>query len=100
MFLKKDKRPSGRVYLSIVEGFRDPHTKKSKQRKVKSLGFLDDLEKEYDDPIAFFSNLAREMTEESKEMKLPLDFSFSPNETIDSSIVLRKKVCLLCVGQR
>ena len=92
MFLKKDKRPSGRVYLSIVEGFRDPHTKKSKQRKVKSLGFLDDLEKEYDDPIAFFSNLAREMTEESKEMKLPLDFSFSPNETIDSSIVLRKNL--------
>ncbi len=45
MFLKKDKRPNGRVYLSIVEGYRDPNTKKPKQRKVKSLGFLDELEK-------------------------------------------------------
>ncbi|HHW70384.1 MAG TPA: hypothetical protein GX392_03565, partial [Clostridiales bacterium] len=45
MFLKKDKRPNGRIYLSIVEGYRDPKTKKPKQRKVKSLGFLDELEK-------------------------------------------------------
>lgn len=47
MFLKKDKRPNGRLYLSIVEGYRDPHTKKPKQRKVRSIGFLDDLEKKY-----------------------------------------------------
>ena len=92
MFLKKDKRPNGRVYLSIVEGYRDPHTKKSKQRKVKSIGFLDDLEKEYDDPLSFFSNLAKEMTKEANEKDLPLDFSFSPNETIDTSSVLRKNL--------
>ncbi|SCZ10671.1 hypothetical protein SAMN03080606_04301, partial [Alkaliphilus peptidifermentans DSM 18978] len=61
MFLKKDKRPNGRVYLSIVEGFREPGTGKTKQRKVKSLGYLDDLEGKYDDPIAFFTELAKEM---------------------------------------
>ncbi|SES93790.1 hypothetical protein SAMN03080614_10221, partial [Anaerobranca gottschalkii DSM 13577] len=59
MFLKKDKRPNGRIYLSIVESYRDPQTKKPKQRKVKSLGFLDELEKEYDDPIAHFSLVAK-----------------------------------------
>lgn len=92
MFLKKDKRPNGRLYLSIVEGYRDPHTKKTKQRKVKSIGFLDDLEKQYDDPIAFFANLAKEMTEDAKEHELSLDFTFSPNETIDSSNVLRRNL--------
>lgn len=92
MFLKKDKRPNGRLYLSIVEGYRDPHTKKTKQRKVQSIGFLDDLEKKYDDPITFFTNLAKQMTEEAKEKELPLDFSFSPDETIDSSNVLRKNL--------
>jgi transposase len=92
MFLKKDKRPNGRLYLSIVEGYRDPHTKKAKQRKVRSIGFLDDLEKKYDDPITFFTNLAKEMTEEAKEKELSLDFSFSPDETIDSSNVLRKNL--------
>ncbi len=92
VFLKKDKRPNGRVYLSIVEGFRDPNTKKSMQRKVKSLGFLDDLEKEYDDPIAYFSNLAKEMTEETREKELSLNFSFSPDESINTSSVLRKNL--------
>ena len=92
MFLKKDKRPNGRIYLSIVEGYREPGTKKTKQRKVKTLGFLDDLEKEYDDPISFFSELAKEMTEAAKEHELPLDFSFSRNETIDTSTVLRKNL--------
>lgn len=92
MFLKKDKRPNGRIYLSIVEGYREPGTGKTKQRKVKSLGFLDDLQKEYEDPISFFSDLAKEMTEEAKENTLPLDFSFSRNETIDTSSVLRKNL--------
>ena len=92
MFLKKDKSPNGRIYLSIVEGYREPSTGKTKQRKVKSLGFLDDLQKEYEDPISFFSDLAKEMTEEAKENTLPLDFSFSRNETIDTSSVLRKNL--------
>jgi len=92
MFLKKDKRPNGRIYLSIVEGYRDPNTKKPKQRKVKSLGYLDALEKEYDDPISYFTNMASEMTEEAKENTLPLDFSFSPDEAIDKSAVLRKNL--------
>lgn len=92
MFLKKDKRPNGRVYLSIVEGFREPGTGKTKQRKVKSLGYLDDLEGKYDDPIAFFTELAKEMSRDAREKDLPLNFSFSPNETIDSSSVLRKNL--------
>ncbi|SNT02163.1 Transposase DDE domain-containing protein, partial [Anaerovirgula multivorans] len=92
MFLKKDKRPNGRVYLSIVEGFREPGTGKTKQRKVKSLGYLDDLESEYDDPIAYFTELAKEMTRDAREKELPINFTFSPNETIDSSSVLRKNL--------
>ena len=92
MFLKKDKRPNGRLYLSIVEGYREPGTGKSKQRKVKTLGYLDDLEREYNDPILHFTNIAKRMTEEAKEKELPLDFSFSPKDTIDSSTVLRKNL--------
>lgn len=92
MFLKKDKRANGRVYLSIVEGYREPVTKKTKQRKVKTLGYLDDLEKEYEDPILYFTELAKNMTDESNSKEAALDFSFSPNETIDSSMVLRKNL--------
>jgi transposase len=92
MFLKKDKRPNGRIFLSIVEGFREPGTGKTKQRKVKSLGYLDDLESEYDDAILHFTQLAKDMTLEFKEREFPLSFTFSHTETIDSSSILRKNL--------
>ena len=54
----------GRTYLTIVRGYRDKDTGKSKKKLVKSLGYLDDLKKEYDDPIAHFREVAKQMTEE------------------------------------
>ena len=90
MFLKKDKRPNGRIYLSIVKGFRDPITKKNKQRAVKSIGFLDEFEDIYDDPIEHFKDLAKKMTEEEKLNNAPLEFSFDRLESVNKDEVLRK----------
>lgn len=78
MFLKQDKRPNGRLYLSIVKGFRDPITKKNKQKSIMSVGFLDELIDKYDDPVAHFKRLAKQMTDEEnkhKEIQLSLDMS-------------------------
>ena len=68
MYLKKilEKR-TGRTFLTIVEGYRDPKTKKVKQKTVMSLGYLDELEKEHEDPISHFKDLAKQMTKEAKE---------------------------------
>lgn len=63
MFLKKSIS-NGRVYLSIVEGYRIDG--KVKQRTIKKLGFLDDLEKQFKDPISHFSSLAKELTLQAK----------------------------------
>ena len=90
MFLKRDKRPNGRIYLSIVKGFRDPITKKNKQRAVKSIGFLDEFEDLYDDPIEHFKSLAEKMTEEERVNIAPLEFSFDRLETVNESEILRK----------
>jgi len=92
VFLKKDKRPNGRIFLSIVQGFRDPSTGKVKHKVVKSLGYLDELEKEFKDPIAHFKEVAKEMTKESKEATRPLTFTFPANDTIDTSFTLRKNL--------
>lgn len=67
MFLKKDPRPNGRLYLSIVKSYRDPKTKVNKQKAVLSVGFMDELQELYDDPIAHFTELAKQMTEEEKK---------------------------------
>ena len=83
MFLKQDKRPNGRVYLSIVRGFRDPITKQNKQKAVKGLGFLDELIKEYEDPIAHFKEVAIAMTKEEKENET-FEFYASGNEEMST----------------
>lgn len=92
MFLKKDRRPNGRVHLSIVEGYREPVTGKVKQRNIQTLGYLDDLEKEFSDPILHFSELAKKMTLDEKNKNLPLTFTFNPQDVIDSSSTLRKNL--------
>ena len=65
MNLKQSRRKDGRVYLSIEKAYRD-EAGKPRAKTVLSLGFLDALEKEYDDPIAHFKEVARKMTEEEQ----------------------------------
>ena len=67
MFLKQDPRPNGRIYLSIVKSYRDPITGKNRQKSVQSVGFLDEVEHLYDDPIAHFKKLAKQMSKEEKK---------------------------------
>ena len=69
MNLKQSKRKDGRIYLSIEKAYRDAVTKKPRAKTIMSLGYLDVLEKEYDDPVAHFKEVARRMTEEEKERK-------------------------------
>ena len=52
MFLQKTKSKNGRIYLALMQGYRQDG--KSKSKTVKSLGYLDELEKEHEDPIAHF----------------------------------------------
>jgi hypothetical protein len=70
MYLKKSfNKESGRTYLSIAQKYRHPVKKVSTDRNIKSLGYLDELEKKYDDPIAHFGQLAKKMTEEDNTRK-------------------------------
>ena len=68
MYLNKQKKPNGDIYLSIREKYHVPQ-KGSRERTIESLGYLSELKKKYDDPIAFFTQKVREMTEEKKNKK-------------------------------
>lgn len=86
MFLKKDLRPNGRLYLSIVKSYRDPITKKNKQRAVLSIGFLDELEHLHDDPIAHFTEVANQMTEdEKKNQTLQISIDHEEEMSLDTN---------------
>ena len=69
MFLRKNVfKKTGRTYLCISEAYRDQDGK-PKSKIVKSLGYLDELEKEFADPITYFTAIAKEMTEEAEQKK-------------------------------
>lgn len=55
------QKNTGRTYLSIVEGYRDKETRKSKSRTIQSLGYLDELVEDYPDPIKHFEKIIEEM---------------------------------------
>ena len=79
MYLKKSyRKDSGRTYLVIAEKYRNPATGVATDRTVKSLGYLDEFEKVYPDPIAHFQEIARKMTEDAatqKKITLTVDMS-------------------------
>ena len=67
MYLKKAKVRNDRIYLSIAEGHHDPVKKMTKTVNIKKLGYLDILEKEFEDPIAHFQNVVDSLNAEKRK---------------------------------
>jgi transposase len=66
MYLKQSTYKNGRTYLSIYKTYRDPKTKNIKNESVMKIGYLDELKRKYDNPIAHFRALAEQMTKENE----------------------------------
>lgn len=90
MFLKKTPNKSGRINLAIVDGYYDKATKKTKHKANESLGYLDELEKQYDDPIDYFTKRAKKLTEEKKARQAPINFTFYDSDRLCVGDNLRK----------
>ena len=90
MFLKKTPSKSGRINLAIVDGYYDKATKKTKHKVIESLGYLDELEKQYDDPIDYFTKRAKKLTEEKKARQAPINFTFYDSDRLCVGDNLRK----------
>lgn len=82
MFVRKQKRKDGRIYLSIVHGYRDENGK-SKTKHIRSLGFLDELERLYDDPIAHFRAEVEAENEAARAEAAPMTVELHPLKKID-----------------
>ena len=64
MYLKPSfNKKTGRTYLSMVKGYRAEGKKHPTAKTIKSFGYLDELEKKYDDPIAYFQKIVDEYNE-------------------------------------
>ncbi len=59
MYLKKTLNRQGRYFLSFVQGYRDENGK-VKQKTIENIGFLDELNKQYENPISHFKKIAKQ----------------------------------------
>ena len=99
MFLKKSTRKStGRTQLSIVEGYYDKETKTSRTRTIRTIGYLDELLKEYDDPIGHFEEVVRKMSEEKQAAQAPIILEFQKGASLPVETDNRKNYGYLAVS--
>ena len=70
----------GRIYLFINKSYRDENGN-TKKKHIQSLGYLDELQKQYADPITHFREVAKQMTEEEKTERR-VSFAVSMDEKL------------------
>lgn len=75
LFLKQTKCKNGRIYLSIVDGYRS--NGKVKQKVYQKLGYLDDLEKTFNNPVSHYKQEVE---------KLKSDFKTKISTTFDTNL--------------
>ena len=78
LFLKQAKFKSGKIYLSIVDGYWKDG--KVKQKVYQKLGYLEDLKKLFDDPIVHYKNYVNEL---KKEFETKITTTFDLNKDND-----------------
>lgn len=83
MYLKKSTRKkTGRTHLSIVHGYWDSKSKQARTRTIQTLGYLDELSKLYDDPIAHFEQVVAQMNEEQTKDDTIVTININMNEEL------------------
>ena len=69
MFLKKVKTDKNRIFLQIVEGYRNEKGKTS-HRVVESLGYLDELDEKHDGKaLEYYTEYAKQLTNKLDYLK-------------------------------
>lgn len=78
LFIKKYKTSYGKTHCSIVDGYRI--NGKIKHKTIKKYGYLEDLEKQYDNPIEFLNS---ELANLKKEFETKITTTFDLNKDND-----------------
>jgi len=86
MFLKKSIS-NGKVYLSFVQGYRK--NGKSKQKTIEKIGYLEDLEKIYENPISHFKSIAKERNSNLEAIR---NIEILTNQRLEDNCSLRKNL--------
>ena len=75
MYLQQSKNQAGKIYLSFVQGYRIGG--KVKHTTIEKLGYLDDLKKIYDDPVAHFKEVAKAKNAAARDSEKKIEITLS-----------------------
>lgn len=83
MYLQKiyDKRRN-KTYLSVARGYRDENGK-TKHKTLQYFGAVEDLKSQFDDPIAHFKEVVKQMNDEENSNNKPLTVTIDKNEELE-----------------
>lgn len=90
MYLHKSKRKDGRVYLSLVEAYRQDG--KKRMRTVESLGYLDELQGLYEDPVAHFKGVCDDANAAAAAAAQTVQVEIHPMQKMRGDEAYRKNV--------
>ena len=82
MYLHKSKKSNGDIYLTIKEKYHVPKIG-AREKTVESIGYVSALKEKYEDPIAFFTRKAADMTLEKKKEK-SVSITINKNEKMNT----------------
>ena len=81
MYLYKQSKPNGDIYLAIKEKYYVPKVG-TRERTIEKIGYLSEFKEIYDDPIAHFNQYAKELTEKANAEK-NVSISIDMKATLD-----------------
>ena len=83
MYLYKQPRKNGDLYLSIKEKYHVPKVG-PRERTIESIGLLSELKKTISDPIAYYTKYAEELTKKAKAERSQT-ITINKDEKLDTS---------------
>jgi Transposase len=90
MHLKQSHRKDGRTYLSMVRSYRDKAKGYSRTETVESFGYIDELKKQYDDPVAHFKQVVEDRNNTEKQDAAEYTIKARKDQKIGKEIECRK----------
>jgi len=91
MYLKQaNNKKTGRTYLSMVQNYYDKDKGYSRTKTIDSFGYLDELEKQFDDPVAHFKAVVEERNRQEELEQAQYSIVARKNETLTKNTSRRK----------
>ena len=90
MFLKQTFiKKTGRIYLSMARSFRDKEKGYARTKTIESFGYLDELQKVFDDPITHFKQVVEEKNQLAQQEDAVYTITANKNQEISKNTANR-----------